>query len=881
MSRIAAKAVITTHMNADLDGFSSMIAASLLYPDAILVLPDTCEPALQMLLNHSLLKIPALQHWNEIDIGAIKRIILVDAYEPRRIGRIGEDLGKMKGLEWIIYDTHPVQGAPPGAEIHQAPYGATTTLLVLDLDKRGVHISSFMATILALGIYEDTGLFNFVGTTAEDFQAASILFRAGAEVRLIRDVLQIHLGELQQECFRTLAENLEELPVQGPTLFFSGMRYQTFIPDLALVVHRLMDEHPMEVLFVALEVPDHVYVIARSRSRVVNVGRVLERLGGGGHAFAASASLKGRTLIEVKEALISSLEELVSMPIKALNIMTTPVRSVPADATIQMAAELMNRLRINALPVTRNDEIVGVITRQVVDQALPMGLSKRCVEDMMDAPPPLFSPDTTPDQIAKTLMEHRARIALIGTDYHHVQGLVTRMDLLRSNYDLASIRPIKLARPMSQPPNYWRRIEKLLPPQRFEQVKVVGELAKTMNLSIYLVGGTARDIIMEHPPKDIDIVVEGDAIPLAEEFARVFVGRNHPYPRFGTSVVLFPDGTRVDFATARTESYARPGSPPQVEVGTMIRQDLYRRDFTINALAICLNPEKRGRVLDFYGSLRDIHDGTLRVLHSLSFFEDPARILRAIRFAGRFGFRLSRETEHLMRQALGAGVLKKVAGPRIGLEMRYLLMERAVPDILRLLMEYDVFPALHPEWVWRLPDLPSFRPFIEAMDWYRVNLSSHDEDRWLYWAMVLFRKIRKNTRKELALWFHWPNRAKDELMNYQQKLRGLQKFSRKGTPKPTPGDVLLEVRNQPWTWVLYAMACAREPLKSILHSFLARWKDYPPLIHGNDLLRLGWAPGPHFRRVLDEVWKLQVNGLIDSREKALEWVKNLTHKKED
>jgi tRNA nucleotidyltransferase (CCA-adding enzyme) len=868
--RVRPEVVVTTHMNADLDGFSAMLAALYLYPEAVPVLPDTCEAAVRRVLEHPYFRTRRFYTWRDVDTDAVHTVIVVDAGSPSRIGPVYEDL-RHRSIRWVIYDTHPVEDLPGGVEVHTAPYGATTTVLVREIQARGLPVSSLEATLMALGIYEDTGFFTFVGTTPDDLEAVAFLLAQGADVRMIRDWMTVALQEEQVEVLAEIRQNLEVLPVPGVTVHFAAVRRQRYVADLALVVHRLMDEVPIEVLFVALETPRHVYVVGRSRSRRVDVGAILAELGGGGHAYAGSASISQKTAVEVKERLTREIERRLPAEPRVRDVMARPVRTVPAEATVAQATELLNRFRVNALPVEVDGRVVGLVTRQALDQARAMGLDERPVHEVMAGPPPIVRPEATLDEAAEALLRHRSRIVLVAEPDGPVQGLITRMDLLRARYDWLQLSAVRLARPTGPAMNYWRRVERLCPPSWVAYFREIGEIAEARGWRAYLVGGTVRDIVMDQVPQDIDIVVEGPAILLAQTWAERHGARVHPYEQFGTAVVIFPDGLRIDFATARTETYDYPGAPPRVEVGTLLRQDLYRRDFTINAMALALNPAERGQLIDPFGGLRDVHDGLIRVLHSVSFFEDPARLLRAVRFAARYGFRLSPETQHLFEKARDAGVLERLPGPRKGLELRYLLSEPAILEVFRQMTEARLWSHLHPRWNWRVTDLEEVRRAAEVFDWWRVTVGTEPPDAWTFWALVALQRLPHEDRPAVIRAFQWPQEVHRLVVEGRDLLRQFQQWYHRH-PEATPGEVARHWREWPVELVLFLMAISDEPLRGYARRYLTEWRTLRPLLTGDDLRRMGFEPGPVFREILEGLWVAQVDGRVRDPEEARTWV---------
>ena len=179
----------------------------------------------------------------------------------------------------------------------------------------------------------------------------------------------------------------------------------------------------------------------------------------------------------------------------------------------------------------------------------------------------------------------------------------------------------------------------------------ITQIGDRLNVSIYAVGGFVRDLILNVPNKDIDIVVEGEGIPFAVCLAELFGGQVKSHEKFGTSVVTLSNGDRIDVATARTEYYKHPAALPIVEKGS-IKSDLFRRDFTVNSMAIKLTGSNAFCLIDFFDGEKDLRSRKIHVLHSLSFIDDPCRLFRAIRFEQRFGFEIGRQEQVFMRTSI-------------------------------------------------------------------------------------------------------------------------------------------------------------------------------------------------------------------------------------
>jgi tRNA nucleotidyltransferase (CCA-adding enzyme) len=230
----------------------------------------------------------------------------------------------------------------------------------------------------------------------------------------------------------------------------------------------------------------------------------------------------------------------------------------------------------------------------------------------------------------------------------HLIGVITRTDLLTILINRTSAPEFLYV--SEKIPSFVRKknianlLTERLPKGIIGILKDLGEIADELDLNAYLVGGLVRDVVLKRENLDVDIVIEGDGIQFARVFAERSGAKVRSYPKFGTAVVVMPDDFKLDIATARIEHYESPAALPEVMLSSL-KRDLFRRDFTINTLAVHLNKAHYGTLIDHFGGMRDIKERSIRVLHNLSFVEDPTRILRAIRFEQRFGFKIGKLTD--------------------------------------------------------------------------------------------------------------------------------------------------------------------------------------------------------------------------------------------
>ena len=333
--------VITTHKNADFDSLSSMVAAKKLYPDAMLVFPGSQEKTLREFLIQSTLYLYDIAKMKQISLEAVDTLILVDTRQKGRIGEFGRlvDEGRAKVH---IYDHHPPSPDDVSGELEViGKTGATATILVLLLKEKQVTLTPEEATIMMLGIYEETGSFQYPSTTVKDFEAAAFLLSNGANVNIVSDMLVKELTPEQVSLLNDLINGLTSYVINGIDVVVSEVISQNYVGDLAVLVQKLRDIENINVIFALFRMEDRVYIIARSRIPEVDVGHVLALLGGGGHKEAASCTVKDLTLIEAKEKLLHLLRYNVKPLWKARDIMFFPVKTVDASSPLQEATHLM------------------------------------------------------------------------------------------------------------------------------------------------------------------------------------------------------------------------------------------------------------------------------------------------------------------------------------------------------------------------------------------------------------------------------------------------------------------------------------------------------------------------------------------------------------
>ncbi len=691
--------LILTHSNADFDAVAALLAAHRLYPDAVPVLPDRVNRNVEHFLA---LYRNGVTFVNQAELRArgLKQIILVDTQRAPHLR------GIKPNTPTIIIDHHqPFTRAdlPRSTTLVSEPVGAVTTLLVERIRERGLALSSLEATLLMLGIYEDTGALSYSTTTPRDLHAAAWLLENNAVLDTVRRFLTPPLSEEQEQLFEKLLAGTDSRVVQGHTIVVSAARMPAYVHEISSVVHRLRDTLETSALFVVVEMPDNLLLVCRSASDALDVGEVARLFGGGGHDRAAAATLYDRALPDVVAALWREVEQRVRPLARISDLMSYSAQTVRASQRVSEVAQQLRRIGHEGFPVVNDDgRVAGLLTRRDADRAMEHGLGDLTVREVMASGPVAVHPEDSVLLLEQRMVESGWGQIPVVDSSERLIGIVTRTDLIKH---WARTHPAQL--PPAEHVFTAQQISDVLGGPTARLISLIAAYAQQQGVSLYLVGGVVRDLLLNRANMDLDFVVEGSAAELAQGLQKDCGGQVHRFQPFGTAKWILDAQTaaalaaeagqlphHIDFATTRNEFYEHPTALPVV-YRSSIKLDLQRRDFTINSLAIQLSPASAaGHVLDFYGGLNDLRDMRIRVLHSLSFVDDPTRILRAARFELRLGFTIEPRTAELIETALP--MLHRITGRRILNELDLLLREDRPEHALLSLQARGALEAIHP-----------------------------------------------------------------------------------------------------------------------------------------------------------------------------------------
>jgi tRNA nucleotidyltransferase (CCA-adding enzyme) len=863
--------IITTHLSADFDAFAAAVCAVRLFPDSKVLFPGSQEVGVRRFLAESELSYPEVK-LRQARAATIKNAVVVDTRSPSRLGEV-YDLIQRDDCPVTVIDHHMEEDDDDleAHELIERPVGATCTIVAELFRERGIKPTAEEATLLLMGIYEDTGGLSYRETTPEDLRVSAWLMENGAALAWVRRWVLKALQPEQLELLNSMVEATEEVVVAGTPVALSMIEVDRYHEEAAFVVHRWIEIFEIAVGAVMLVRPPNINLILRSRLPGLHIGRVAQRFGGGGHPTAASARVTGMMPVELREVLLETLAVEMPPPATAIDIAVRNIFSVDDINDVQEAKEQINQLRVNALPVcdSKSGELVGLVTRQILDGALSHQMGDRPVSAVMQPELPIVSAATPLDDLRDLFLERSYRFVVV-EEAGRPAGIITRMELFRRFFEQQHAAGSSLdhrmagARPVSQPIS--RLLREVAPTWVQRLIESARNVADRLKVSVYLVGGMVRDLLLERANEDVDLVVEGDGIAFAEALAEALDGRHHPHRPFLTAVVTLPDGLRIDVASARTEFYRTPAALPEV-VTSLIRQDLYRRDFTINSLAVVLSGERFGELVDFFGGRKDIQRREIRVLHSLSFIDDPTRALRAVRYARRLGFTIAPDTRNLISTALAEGVFARLSGQRLRRELEILLSEHHPTPALALVADLGLLPAICPGLKWS-EQLRSYLMEVEnQLAWQQLEQLGEAPEPWLLYLGGMALAAGTEVVEELADRLQLGGPIRERFLALPSAKAEICAAAESGMSISQRAHV---IEQHPTEALLLAMSELPLPARrNLANAAVAAARVRLP-VTGRHLIDRGVSPGPHIGRAL----KMTRDALIDDMivaDEALDW----------
>lgn len=868
--------IIASHVNADFDSLAAMVAAQKIYPEARLFFTGSQNRNVRefISLHKDRLDFISLR---ELDKSIVKRLIIVDTKIADRLGEI-EDLAYKPDIEIFAFDHHPP--TPEDLKLTKEfteDTGSTTTILVKIIRDKKITLTTFEATLLAMGIHEDTGSFTYLTTIYDDIEAAAYLMANGADIRIIKYFLNLVLTGEQHRLLIELLKQTKIENINGVDVAFSWAKSKEYVDGASVLTHKIADLENIDVIFNFIKGEDRIQVIGRSNLIDVDVSEILSKLNGGGHSQAASAVVKRGKIDKIKKVILKELTKKIKKPLTAKDIMSEPVRFIESSYSIQKTNRMMLNLKLTGFPVVEKGKLVGMISKTDIDKAIHRGLSHAPVKGFMNYKVITVEPDTSFYEIKKLFFKKSiGRVPVIKDS--KLVGIITRTDLLEKAHglDYFEKKPHEREEAIS-PGEISERFRKLLPGEVRTLLQRIGALAEREGIEAYLVGGIVRDLLMERKNLDVDIVTEGDAVEFGHKLVKAIGGRIRPHQKFGTAVIVLPNNFHIDLASARTEFYSYPAALPSVQLSS-IRQDLSRRDFTFNAMCISLNSSTFGTLLDFFGGQNDIKNKIVKNLHNLSFVEDPTRIFRAVRFEQRFGFRMDSETEQHAHKAIKMELVGQLTNARIRDELVQILNEDTAWWALNRLQELNALNVLHPKFNIEPGQQTIFKKILKIIPQIEVYFPEKIE-RWILFLTVILQNFSK---EELNQWcFQMKFRNKERNLLYQGIFTATDILKELQTKEKITNSHLynLLIKLSPESICYILARTTFVGVRTRINFYLENLKNIELDIGGKKLIEAGFEPSPYFKIVLEEVLNAKLDGLVRTKAEEINLAEKLLNQK--
>lgn len=840
--------VIISHVHLDLDGFASMVLARKLHPNARLVFSGNTSKNVKEIstLYQDVLNISKAK---EIDINEISKLIIVDTSNKNRIGKFKDILNK-ENVEIYIYDHHTKTDfdIENGIKYHK-PYGSNTAHLIELITQQypSCNFKDYESIIGLMGIYEDTGNFTFSNTTSKDMEMAAHLMKQGVNLKMVLEFVNKNLNQEELDMLLKLIEHSKIINYSVHRIFVAKYSDNKFYNSLDILVNKIMDLEDCDACFLIYGFEDDVTIIARSSTKDIKLDQILRIFGGGGHTYAGSAFVRGGEIDYIYEKLVNSTLLFISEGKKAEDIMKSPVKIVDHETRIKDVYKIMLRFGYTGIPIMNKEKLVGIISRRDIDKAMNHGFSNAPARAYMSSHIITAKKDTPVEILKKKIIENEiGRVPIL--ENNKLVGIVTRTDILRNLYEQ---RVQKNRKFLGEQEKLKDEILKEIPSYLMTIFKQIESISIKRNERVFLVGGIVRDLILKIPNFDVDIVIEGDGLEFADELGRLLCAEKIvKHEKFKTAVVIVSEKLKIDVATSRIEYYEYPTSLPIVEYGS-IKQDLYRRDFTINAMALELDYQNFGKIIDYYNGYKDLMNGEVKVLHNLSFIEDPTRVIRAIRFASRYNFKFGEDTERFLKQAVKDGFLNKMSWQRVKNELIKILSDKNPEKAIFELFENHVFETF-----------PTKIELTEKMekDILNVKYSSHlrkklNVETWIIYLLIILENLNQ---KQLDFMFELFKFKTKFIKKYDFGINMREELINKLEKADELSDLYF-LLNKLSDELLVFLHITNQKVKNKIEIYIDEVKFVKPLLTGKHLKQLGYKPGKEFKQILQHAFALQIN----------------------
>ncbi|MFP4661509.1 MAG: CBS domain-containing protein [Halanaerobiales bacterium] len=859
--------IIVSHQPVDLDGLGAMVAANKLYPDAKPVLSGRLHRTVKdfLVLYKDEIETYTLE---DIDFNELNRIIMVDTYKKEMLGDINGRIN-WDDCEVIIYDHHPHQKKDWVSLDLSEEVGSATTILVNRIVAEDLKLNPFEATVCALAIYADTGNLTYLNSTAHDARALAYLLDAGANLQLINDFIKEPLNNIQQELLEKLIEYREDINIDGILVSLFSIEYDQYVAGINRIAEQIKILYTLDNLFIVFLNGEKAEVIGRSSDEAVDIGKICSTMGGGGHSGAGAARVDGDDLDQIKRRLIKVIEDNVQPLLRVRKIMSSPVRTISPETTIDEVEEMMKKFGHNGFVVVDDEKIRGIFSRRDLYKVKGHNLMHAPVKAYMTREVISIDADDSVSKAQELMVEHGVgRLPVI--EGEKLVGIITRSNVLASYYGKDTPYQNKHRYGSSMVDIFKSESdvsEKLdnLSEDILGILKNAGKTAAKNGVNAYLIGGMVRDMLLDTDNKDLDIVIDGSLESYISELAEALNGEYTFNNQFRTGGIQTVDGFHIDLAETRREVYQYTGALPEVESSNMI-EDLFRRDYTINALSICLNPDKWGTLLDYFAGVEDLEKRLLRSLHRFSFLDDPTRIIRGIRLAARLDFSFEEETSDMIRETIKTADFSRLTNERVIKELELLFQNPITETLYNLLKKYNIFKLLNIDIEIKEEYLQQARK-LEAFLAELVK-KNYNIEEWILRMAVFTDQLKTN---DIWKW-NIKGKYKDIILTYSKNSHLISELDTKLDPVSSV-ELMSDFSNE--QLIILMIKSESSLLKENIIEYLEHLRNIEININGHDLLEMGMEAGPAIREILDMVYRARLREEITTRKDQLDYARKL------
>jgi len=856
--------LIAVAHNADLDMLGAARCLQLLNPQAHILHPvrlkQNAWEAVRRLDWFKTIKI------SDVDFSNIRCVHMIGINQSRHNIELVEAVGRYNTEAFVYTERQP--RLPFSYIIKQQHNLSLTAALMNRLTSEGVDLSNDDLQLFNLAVCEKTWLGLSSKCRNEDLQALSFLRKHNFSSFKTSNAISLGFREGQAAAYHLMLKSMEDIQPGYWPISFTAIKLSSAIQDMEPVIDAVWSDIAASSALIMVTYQNFSRVWARSSVSQIDFLEVF-------HDFRPSRqrnwiyfSFSGNGHEQNRIRLIQHLESNLKSDLTAGDIMSASPRCVDSGMSVKQALDEMLKFNIMSLIVIKSSQFAGIVTRRDLDRALQMNLPDSEIEPWVPTEMPVVSP-STPVRALKNLMIRYNLTRLPVIEHGKVKGIITTHELLRAIPDYLPLPhdflPLAEKIQMPDPEQIEEILKRVFSLRIFHILNKISRFSGKLGIATFAVGGFVRDLLLERQNFDLDVVVIGDAMKFAADFSKELNCDFKVFDRFHTARIYLED-LKVDFSSARIEHYATPGALPQIEYSGL-SNDLYRRDFTINALALALTPENFLQLKDFFGGFNDLINRKIKILHSFSFLEDPTRLFRALRFAGRFNFSLEKDTRRAFELAVSREAIDRLSTKRIATEISRCFNEDRPQQVISDFFEAGLMKFLSPELI-DASILPGRFKLIRSLVKRFKPMPEEIDSEAIYWAGLLS-ALNLDCAEKLLDVTGTPHNRRVKILQALNSMSAIPGQLNHISENDHQGlyDLLSGLYPEALISTV-AFAVNKQNARKILY-YIINLRQIRCLITGKDLMAAGIKPGPHIRTIFNNIISLKLNGQSLSREEEL------------